>query len=121
MCFKIRNFKSKQRREKIRCIMSEIIQFGVNCILGIMQEVNTHSEKSQQQLDAFAVQPTGDKRKSNSLQQGLMGMWGLMGGRKWTTVCETFHRISCPWHTHMNTQHYCIHVKGWGNIEPWVH
>ena len=39
---------------------------GVKCILGIVKEANTHFEERQQQLDAFTVQPGGDKRKSNS-------------------------------------------------------
>jgi len=61
---------------------SETNQFGVHCILGIVQEAETHSEERQQQLDAVAVQPGGDKEEERRV-----------------TVCETLHRISST-HTH---------------------
>ncbi len=59
----------------IRCECS-----GVNCILGIMKEGNTHFEERQQQFDAFTVQPRGDKRKSNGLLSACsMGRWDCGG------------------------------------------
>lgn len=82
----------------------------MNCILGIMWEAHTYSEESQQQLNAFAVQPARDKRKSTDLADRNVGAHG----RK-ETMCEMFHRISCLRHAHTHAHYYCIHAKGAGH------
>lgn len=68
---------------------------------------NTHFEERQQQLDAFTVQPGGDKRTSNSLVSVLMGMWGgsWEEGSGWLSAKCSTGFPACAAHTHSHT-HY---------------